>query len=207
MSIEKDYFHSKEWEEAQNKIIQNLLLEIDLYKSSIFKAENIFGKDGEVSEFVNAMPFVRLSFMDITILFRDCNNAKSDWELKLYSRLLCLCIYEFLESVGKLFSNKYRKKLSSWPDSETLVQDLKELTKHYNNLKEEIKDYVKEIRNNTIAHRDKDAIKQILLIDSLDVHKIKYATIEIHNWYSKYRDFEEKMMLQTKPFYKGELDT
>jgi hypothetical protein len=101
----------KNFIDVYNQLINKLTLEIPAWKLSLDKAITKHTKaDTLAYHSANVPILIRLSILDILILFKQILSTNSDTEQNLFARLICAQLYEFLENVPKIFGKKYREK-------------------------------------------------------------------------------------------------
>lgn len=79
-----------------------------------------------------------------------------------------------------------------------LQEDLKALRKLYNQIKPQLMPKLSVIRNNIIAHRDMDALKQEEAITAIDVEEITKYSVMMQLIYLSYKVLERKLIESIK---------
>ena len=173
-------------------LIDKINNEIPMLRKSITEVPN-GNLATEISYHFASVPLLlRLSLLDLCILFKLFLESKSDTEQNVLIRLICGQLYEFSEDVPTMFGKKYRELLSGFPDSENLTNALnRNVIKEFQNTKQRHSDFLKVIRHNVSHHKDIDALWQYYLINDIDFNWGIKAYMDFVQWYvSNYSDFE-----------------
>jgi uncharacterized protein YbaR (Trm112 family) len=173
-------------------LIDKINNEIPMLRKSITEVPNA-NLATEISYHFASVPLLlRLSLLDLCILFKLFLESKSDIEQNVLIRLICGQLYEFSEDVPTMFGKKYRELLSGFPDSENLTNVFNgTIIKEFQNTKQRHSDFLKVIRHNVSHHKDIDALWQYYLINDIDFTWGIKAYLDFVQWYvSIYSDFE-----------------
>ncbi len=172
-------------------LIDKINNEILMLKKSISEVPNA-NLATEISYHFASVPLLlRLSMLDLCILFKLFLEGNSDTEQNLLVRLICGQLYEFSEDVPKMFGKKYRELLANFPDSDNLADNLKIVMKGFNECKRRHTKFLKIIRHNVSHHKDIDALFQYYIINEIDFNYGTTAYMDFIDWYvSSYSDFE-----------------
>lgn len=173
-------------------LIDKINKEIPMLRKSISEVPNA-NLATEISYHFASVPLLlRLSMLDLCILFKLFLENKSDTEQNLLIRLICGQLYEFSEDVPTMFGKKYRELLTNFPDSENLTDNFnRNVIKEFQNCKLRHTDFLKVIRHNVSHHKDIDALWQYYLINDIDFNWGMKAYIDFVQWYvSNYSAFE-----------------
>lgn len=173
-------------------LIDKINKEIPMLQKSITEVPNA-NLATEISyHFVSVPLLLRLSLLDLCILFKLFLDSKSDTEQNVLIRLICGQLYEFSEDVPTMFGKKYRELLSGFPNPENLTDILnKKVLKEFHNTKQRHNDFLKVIRHNVSHHKDIDALWQYYLINDIDFNWGIKAYMDFVYWYANnYSDFE-----------------
>lgn len=182
--------------ETSKALIDKINGEIPNLKESITEAPNAHLANGVSYHFASVPLLLRLSLLDLCILFKLHLESSSDAEQNTLIRLICGQLYEFTEDVPTLFGKKYRELLSSFPNSAELINDLNSnVIREFNILKSRHVDFLKIIRHNVSHHKDIDALRQYYLINDIDFNLGIRAYIDFIQWYViNYSDFELRLI-------------
>jgi uncharacterized protein (DUF1810 family) len=151
-------------DKAINNAIETTVREYRKIDESLFPA---------TKQFFNIGLFFLLAERDIQALKADAFSHPNDTRRNIALRTLILTIYEW--DMGKVTGRKmnfiYETTGLSDASKSQIVSALKELKK----ARKVIETQFSETRHNTIAHREKEAIKQYEIISDLDVMKFSTA--------------------------------
>lgn len=177
-------------------LIDKINKEIPMLKKSIIEVPNAHMATEVSYHFASVPLLLRLSMLDLCILFKLYLGSSSHTEQNMLIRLICGQLYEFTEDVPVLFGKKYRELLSGFPNSEALIDDLnKQIIKEFNIAKSRHVDFLKTIRNNVSHHKDIDALWQYYLINDIDFNWGIKAYVDFIQWYAtQYSDFESRLI-------------
>ena len=194
----------KEYIETFDLLIDKFTRELPMIKSSMNKALQKHEKDDIAYHAANVPILIRLSLLDIVMLFNNLLRTKSGAEQNLFARLICVQLYDLFEKVPDMFGKKYRIKTSHLLKYDGgLVKELNKLMTEFNSHKNKFAPVFKYIRNNVSAHRDIDGMKQIKLIEGMDFGSIVEAFIKIINWYKLYTEHEDKLIMLAEKYNPG----
>ncbi|WP_035645941.1 hypothetical protein [Flavobacterium sp. ASV13] len=178
------------------KLIKKISLEIPMLRKSITGVHNV-EMATEISYHFSSVPLLlRLSILDVCVLFKLYLESNSETEQNLLLRLLCGQLYEFVEDVPELFGKKYRLLLSQFPNAEEITKALNyDIIKELNMIKSRHSEFLKLIRHNVAHHKDTDALWQYYLINEIDFNWAVKAYIDIVKWYMvSFSEFELKLI-------------
>lgn len=92
-------------------------------------------------------------------------------EKKLYARVMAIVILDYLDNIGVLIGNNCMAELKRNNMIE-FIDDFKALHKKFSAFKTENERLLREIRNNTIAHKNKNALVLSQQINDLNEDEI-----------------------------------
>jgi uncharacterized protein YbaR (Trm112 family) len=178
--------------ETNKALIDKINGEISMLKKSITEVPNAHLAYEVSYHFASVPLLLRLSLLDLCILFKLHLESNSEVEQNTLIRLICGQLYEFTEDIPTLFGKKYRELLNNFPNSADLINDLNcNVIKEFNILKSQHVEFLKIIRHNVSHHKDSDALWQYYLINDIDFNWGIKAYIDFINWYAThYSDFE-----------------
>ena len=189
----------KETVENSLKTIEGLIakisMEIPMLTSSINKAISKYGKAEKENAYhaVNVPLLIRISLIDILILYKHFLSTKSTIEQNLFARLIYAQLYEFIEDVPEILGGQYRQHLVKMPLGKLLIEDLNKVTKIINGFKKNNHEKFQHIRNNISSHKHKDGILQIELMDVLDFNFVMVAYMQLVPFIVEYYQFENRI--------------
>lgn len=115
----------------------------------------------------NIARYINIVSLDLKILSKHQAFAKTEWEKRLFARQISLLIYESLGDILYLLGKEFKKILDGNSNENNFTDQLNEIRKKLNLFKATHYERIKEQRNNSIAHRDKDTEKQLKHIYSI----------------------------------------
>lgn len=148
-----------------------------LYNANIFSQKN---ESKEIQLFFNLAAFVNILGYDILVISRDLIFAENKWQKKHYSRQATLIIYESINDLFELLGREFRNLTSKIHDDDFHLK-VKGFRRKLNQYKEDNFQKLQEIRNSSIAHRDKDSLKQLYIIITIDEDYILKITLEFES--------------------------
>lgn len=119
----------------------------------------------------NAQEFVLLGFRDLSVLAHDVATSER-WRKHLYARCLAVTLVALGERAKKLGGKEMSKVLKRINNGSTLISQLRTQRKQLEGLISQHDEYLRKVRNTTIAHRSERASEQIDLIENLDFNKL-----------------------------------
>jgi len=127
--------------------------------------------------------FVTVANYDILILARNLRYGRLKWEKNLYSRVTALTVEEIIEDIRQLSGNEFREIVKGFI-GDGLIPELNSQMKLLTKMQKQNEVILKDIRNVTIAHRDKDALKQLAIIEKIDPFKFEKLLADLIDWLS-----------------------
>lgn len=116
----------------------------------------------------NAALYVLLFDRDFSVLKAFFLVAESDWEKQFVGRQMAVMLYEGVQDIPNLFGKRLRAILAEYNISEQRRLELDAATSRLATFRQEHADRLKELRNVLGAHRDKDVLAQLRIVDTLD---------------------------------------
>jgi hypothetical protein len=111
---------------------------------------------------------MNIASYDLKVIVKSMIFAKGEWQKRLFARQAALLVYETMNDLFDLFGKDFRKIVSALPGKEKFENELKNITKELNSYKTLYFNQLKTIRNVSIAHRDKDTLEQLKIIQSIN---------------------------------------
>jgi hypothetical protein len=143
--------------------------------------------------FLNLCIFSEVVDIDLTILLEKIRIVKRIHERKLYARVLAVVIVDYIESINVLIGRDCLKELKSNKMFE-FIDVFKSMNKKYSTFRKLNDKLLREIRNNTLAHKSKDALKLIEHIKTIDVEKIYQFGLELKIYSKEFVDLSTKII-------------
>ncbi len=126
-----------------------------------------FNNFGNTKVIWNIAGFINIISFDLKIVSRDLTISETQWEKRYYIRQASLLIYEAINDIFDLLGKDFKQILIKELDTKDIDDKLIDVRKELNTYKTQYFETLKEIRNNSIAHRDNDIFKQIEIIENL----------------------------------------
>ena len=120
----------------------------------------------------NAGLYVLIFEYDIAILKNDALFAIRRWKKNFVARQLAVILYEASDDLPQLLGKEFRNSLKTLQLSEAEWETFNGIMKLISKFKNEHRDLLNELRNFVGAHRDKDAGKQLEIIEKVDLFKM-----------------------------------
>jgi len=138
--------------------------------SNLIKSmEEQHGPNLEPSNMFRVFSYLRLSIVDLHTLNYYLAEEKNENRQKFLLRSIALAIFELSEDVHHILGKNFRHSLRHFPNQAEIISELDKVGKEFNKFEKEYLSDIKEIRNVTIAHRDKNPVKQIETLDKLNL--------------------------------------
>jgi hypothetical protein len=180
--------HKNSEEEYKNRVIAHDQLIERL--QSIYVTAKIYPKvfsDPELHKYhkyFDRILFAILSQLDLQIglknLYHNGYN-QNDIEARYFARIVALSSYEILYNLDKFLDRKIKDYIKKTMGVEAL-KSIQVLLTDLSAIKDSKGKMLNEIRHNTVAHKEKDAVRQAEIITSIDplvIHNVGYAIHEI----------------------------
>lgn len=182
--------------ETTRKLIEKIEKEIPMLRKSITGVPNAEMANEISYHFASVPLLLRMSMLDVCMLFKLYLESSSTTEQNLLLRLISGQLYEFSEDVPGLFGKKFRHILSQFSDLDELMKSFnQDVIKEFHILKQRHADFLKLIRHNVAHHKDVDALWQYYLINEIDFNWAIKAYIDFVQWYVvNFSDFELKLI-------------
>jgi len=125
------------------------------------------------ARFYNVCLFILVIEYDLSVLIQYSVKAYTrNWEKKFIARQIAVLLYEAIEDIPQLLGKNYRASLRTIPLWDEAEKELNRISKELNQFKKSHSKMLEELRNFVTAHRDRDAAKQMEIIDNLDSDSI-----------------------------------
>ena len=176
--------------------------EIDRIKSIEEAIETITNEYEKAlqSRDVDKMKIFNVSLFTITIEY-DISALKfmivfqmDKWNKQLLCRQLAVILYESTEDLLELLGKDLRILINKLPESDMLSKELKRQTKQINKFKSDNMQFLHEVRNYCGAHRDKEAYKQLAIINSIEADNLLELLVDFMQPVSRLTPFYSKVM-------------
>lgn len=106
---------------------------------------------------------------DFSILKNDALFAVRPWKKNFVARQFAVLLYEASHDLPELLGKEFRESLRTLPLTDSDWANLNAILKRINEFKKEHHSQLNTLRNYVGAHRDKDAGKQLEIIDNVNL--------------------------------------
>lgn len=134
--------------------------------------------DETLIEVSNAFAFSLLTHGELYILSEKINFTDRHFELLLHSRLAAILIIGYLEDIKSIIGVTLIPKLKD-KNYTLFVEQLSLLNSQFSDVRKKNLNFLKSLRNDTSAHKTRDAIALIDKIDEIDYRLILNITSQI----------------------------
>lgn len=169
--------------------VKILILQNEHYKTDFFNS------------LYNSSIYISIFDMDISVLSEKYILAKREYEKKLFSRIIALTIIEFLDDINPLLGRDLSRQLNEFKQ-EKYVKPVREITKKFAKYKNENEEFLRAIRNNTIAHKNKNALQLHKFITEVDSKRIYNLAIELKKITTEFNNLSTKIIYSIIDFMK-----
>ena len=139
---------------------------------------------------------------DLTIMLERIQFSEREGEKKLYARILATIIIDYLENINTLIGKDCLKELTDNKMTEFIVE-FKAINKNFANFRKENEKQLRDIRNNTIAHKSKDALVLTEKIENINVTEIYNFGLELKEYSKEFIDLSTKVILYIVDYMKN----
>ncbi|AQW95832.1 hypothetical protein HZQ11_15160 [Elizabethkingia anophelis] len=183
---------------AKKKVIKAIDENISTTESSIkefskllsdFKKHNYHRHNS----FFNLCIFSDIAGMDLIILLEKIRIADRPYEKKLYARVIAVIIIDFLDNINLLLGRDCLNELKDNNMTE-FIDKFKTINKNFSNFKKHNEKILRDIRNNTIAHKSKDALTLNEKINNLNVEDVYEFGLEFQNHVKGFIDLSTEIV-------------
>lgn len=145
------------------------------------------------ASFLNLCIFSDVVEIDLTLLVEKFRFAKRKQERKLYARVMAIVILDYLDNIGVLIGSNCLAELKRNNMLE-FIDEFKLIHKNFSAFKKENERLLREIRNNTIAHKTKDALVLSEQINDLNEDEIYEFSIQFKAYIKEFVDLSTKVI-------------
>jgi hypothetical protein len=168
---------------SQNSIDEISQILIDFKKHNYTKHDS----------FLNLCIFSDVVEIDLTLLVEKFRFAERKQEKKLYARVMAIVILDYLDNIGVLIGSNCLAELKRNNMLE-FIDEFKLVHKKFSAFKKENERLLREIRNNTIAHKTKDALVLNQQINDLNENEIYEFSIQFKAYIKEFVDLSTKVI-------------
>jgi len=128
--------------------------------------------------FLNLCVFSSIVEIDLTLLLERIQLSSRIQEKKLYARVIAVTIVDYIENINVLIGKDCIKELQL-NHMDHFIDEFKALNKRFSMFRKANDFYLRDIRNNTLAHKCKDALTLKRAIDRVDPDEIFSQGMEV----------------------------
>lgn len=143
--------------------------------------------------FFNLCIFSDIVNIDLTILLEKVRLANREQEKKLYARVIALTIVDYLDNINVLIGRDCLTELKNNNMTEFL-DEFKSINKKFSIFKKDNERVLRDIRNNTIAHKSIDGLKLNAHINNIIVENIYTIGLELIIYTKEFTDLSTKII-------------
>jgi hypothetical protein len=169
--------------DSQNSIDEISQILVDFKKHNYTKHDS----------FLNLCIFSDVVEIDLTLLVEKFRFAERKQERKLYARVMAIVILDYLDNIGVLIGSNCLAELKRNNMLE-FIDEFKLVHKNFSAFKKENERLLREIRNNTIAHKTKDALILSQQINDLNEDEIYEFSIQFKAYIKEFVDLSTKVI-------------
>lgn len=116
----------------------------------------------------NAALFMVLIEQDLSAYSAALYYANSKWHQQFAARGMAVLLYEVAEDIPAVLGKDYRQALRDLGLGNSWLQALNKSTASFNKFKDEHATFLKTVRNYVGAHKEKNALAQLAVLEKLD---------------------------------------
>ena len=116
----------------------------------------------------NAALFMVLVEQDLSAYSTALYYANTKWHQHFAARGMAVLLYETAEDIPEVLGKEYRQALRDLGLGDSWLQSLNKSTTGFNAFKTEHASFLKTVRNYVGAHKDKNALAQLAVLETLD---------------------------------------
>jgi hypothetical protein len=173
--------------------------EINILETSIENMSKKYGVSEEQTPFIlNHFLFFRVAFQDILRMTIQALSVEDEYDANLHSRNLVVHLHDFIDTTKDFLGKKMRDDLSLFVDSDYLKNELQSLKTIYKQIKDDIFQNLSDVRHNTVAHKDTNALKLSRMIKHVSADKIQRASIQVFMLFGFIINFHQTILYSLK---------
>jgi hypothetical protein len=151
--------------------------------------------------FFNLCIFSDIINIDLTILLEKVRLANREQEQKLYARVIALTIVDFLDNISVLIGRDCLLELKK-NNMTDFLDEFKSIHRKFSIFKKDNERILRDIRNNSIAHKSKDALKLNSCINNISVEDIYSFGLELKIYSKEFIDLSTKIIFYIVDYMK-----
>lgn len=122
-----------------------------------------------------AIIFQFVSFRDISRLAEQYYSSNSTQEININARTLVLHLYEYIDDTSDFLGPRFKNELKTLSNSNRLIDDLYTVKKTLKKIKDLFLKDLKEIRNNTSAHKEQNPFLLLKKMNQINTETVEIA--------------------------------
>lgn len=146
--------------------VDKIAHEQDDFKRQEYETQKYIFEDNKL--IWNISGFITLVSIDIKTMQIGMNFAETEWQKRFYARQICTVMYESSNDILELLGKDFKSIIAQRINITSFEHDLEEIKSKLSQFKAEHSEYLRTVRNNTSAHKDKDILKQIDIISGIN---------------------------------------
>ena len=139
--------------------------------------------------------FIKLSLMDIFLLYKMLFKCEEEREKNIIARTLAIHISEFIDDVGKLVGKPLADASRKYQANPELQLAIKNIRVWYNSIREKYKSMLN-IRNIVSAHKDRNVILQLATNENINIDEIHILVILNFQFFAAAFQKYEKLLIK-----------
>lgn len=149
--------------------------------------------------------YMKLLYVDISVLYNAYCKSDDVTEKQVLAKSIALNLYVVFSDVPEFLGKKMNRVVEERANQNrlsedqkiSLEEDLKSIRAFLNSAKELSFGYLREIRNNVTAHKDKNVIQQITVLKKIDHFKIEVLCLAAVNLFQRLIFLEREYFVST----------
>lgn len=151
--------------------------------------------DKELLTFINTLQFFAVNTFDMLVAIKSIITTNKYVERNLYARVVSMICYQIPQENHTMTSKEFRKCLKNLSNDNIEALGGHDMArKVFTNYEKKHADFFQEIRNNSIAHRNKNLGAQIEFIENLDVDKVLKLSLDLFVIIDRYNQYLTKFV-------------
>lgn len=151
--------------------------------------------DTDLLEFINTAQFLSVNVFDLLISIKGFITTEKHVEKNLYARVLSTICYQIIKEGRDVTGKKFRNSIINICNNDLdAIKEHEKVRKMISEFDKSNYLYFKEIRNVSIAHRNRNLNEQIEFIEKIDVKKVFQLSADLFVLLDVYNRFLTKFI-------------
>lgn len=146
----------------------------------------------------NAALFLVLVEQDLSAYSAALYYANSGWHQQFAARGMAVLLYEAAEDIPEVVGRSYRQALRDLGLGDSWLHTLNSSIAGFNAFRQRHAGFLKSIRSHVGAHKDKDALSQLAVLEALDHMQVFRLGAEFSNSLRSLLDFQLSLLQYLK---------